>query len=85
VVLLASPDKPRRASLLPPRCVFILDRKNLVDDLEGLADRLEGLRVSGALPSAVNIVTGPSRTADIEKVLTIGVHGPGEVVTILFG
>jgi L-lactate dehydrogenase complex protein LldG len=39
--------------------------------------------IGGALPSAIAIVTGPSRTGDIEQTLTVGVHGPGEVHVVL--
>jgi L-lactate dehydrogenase complex protein LldG len=35
------------------------------------------------LPSALHVITGPSRTSDIENDLTIGVHGPASVVVIL--
>jgi L-lactate dehydrogenase complex protein LldG len=39
--------------------------------------------LGGSLPSSVAIITGPSRSADIEQRLTIGVHGPGEVHVVL--
>jgi L-lactate utilization protein LutC len=39
--------------------------------------------VGADLPSSLAIVTGPSRSADIEQKLTVGVHGPGEVHVVL--
>lgn len=78
VVLLAGPDSPRGRSLLPPVHVSVLSVKKL---LPGLPDLFRELGTD--LPSEVAIVTGPSRSADIEQMLTIGVHGPGEVHVVL--
>ena len=78
VVLLAAPEEPRARSLLPPVHVAVL----AVDDLlPGLPELFAEL--GPGLPSSVAIVTGPSRSADIEQQLTIGVHGPGEVHIVL--
>jgi L-lactate dehydrogenase complex protein LldG len=74
VVLAASPDEPRARSLLPPVHVTVLEAGRI---LPGLAELFAEL--DGELPSALAIVTGPSRSADIEQKLVIGVHGPGEV------
>jgi L-lactate utilization protein LutC len=83
VVLLAGPDEPRGRSLLPPVHVSVLEVDRLVP---GLAELFAELGPD--LPGSVAIVTGPSRTgpsrsADIEQVLALGVHGPGEVHVIL--
>jgi len=78
VVLLAAPEEPRARSLLPPVHVTILDEDDL---LPGLAELFA--EVGPSLPSALAVVTGPSRSADIEQSLTIGVHGPGEVHIVL--
>lgn len=78
VVLLAGPDNPRGRSLLPSVHISVLAVDNV---LPGLADLFRELGTD--LPSEVAIVTGPSRSADIEQTLTIGVHGPGEVHVVL--
>jgi L-lactate dehydrogenase complex protein LldG len=78
VVLAASPEEPRGRSLLPEIHVSLL-RENRV--LSGLAELFAEL--GGELPSALAIVSGPSRSADIEQRLTIGIHGPGEVHVVL--
>jgi L-lactate utilization protein LutC len=78
VVLAASRDEPRARSLLPFVHVSLLAEDRI---LPGLAELFEAL--AGELPSALAIVTGPSRSADIEQELVVGVHGPGEVHVVL--
>ena len=78
VVLAASPSEPRARSLLPEVHISLLREERI---LTGLAELFEALGPD--LPSQLMIVTGPSRSADIEQVLTIGVHGPGEVHVVL--
>jgi L-lactate dehydrogenase complex protein LldG len=78
VVLEAGPDEPRARSLLPPVHVAILDAERILPGLPELFREL-----GGELPSALAIVTGPSRSADIEQKLVIGVHGPGEVHIVI--
>jgi hypothetical protein len=74
LVLTGGAGRPLTASLLPPIHLAVLNRSQIVGDLPA-ALQLPGLREA---PAAV-LITGPSRTADIEMTLTIGVHGPGEV------
>ena len=78
VVLAASPEEPRAASLLPEVHVSLLREDRIVP---GLAELFEALGTD--LPSALAIVTGPSRSGDIEQTLVVGVHGPGEVHIVL--
>ena len=80
VVLAASPEEPRARSLLPQVHVSLLRSDRILSGLPELFDAL-----GAELPSALAIVTGPSRSADIEQTLTIGVHGPGEVHVVLVG
>src|SRR5439155_1673645 len=77
-VVLLSSDEPRARSLLPYVHVSVLREDRI---LPGLAALFEALGTD--LPSSVAIVTGPSRSGDIEQQLTVGVHGPGEVHVVL--
>jgi L-lactate dehydrogenase complex protein LldG len=78
VVLEAGPDEPRARHLLPEVHVSLLPESRIVPGLEELF-----AAVGSALPSALVIVTGPSRSADIEQRLVVGVHGPREVHVVL--
>lgn len=81
VVLDSSAAGGRGASLLPPAHLCVVRASTVVaqtgDVLRPLGDR------PGGLPSNLLLVTGPSRTGDIEQILTVGVHGPGAVHLLL--
>lgn len=70
----------RSLTLVPPRMTAVLDTGAVVPDL---CDLLVLLAAAKPLPGNVNIITGPSKTADIEGIPVTGVHGPGEVHIIL--
>jgi L-lactate dehydrogenase complex protein LldF len=74
LVLTGGSGQPLTASLLPLVHLAILREQDIQEDLRQVLS-LEALKQA---PAAV-IITGPSRTADIEMALTIGVHGPGEL------
>ena len=77
VVLLARPGEPRSFSLLPPVHIAVAERGQILPDLFDLfADRKE-------MPSGLVLITGPSKTGDIELKLVTGVHGPGEIHVVL--
>ncbi|MBW2272256.1 MAG: LUD domain-containing protein [Deltaproteobacteria bacterium] len=71
------PGQGRALSLLPPVHVALLRARDLVADLGVFFEDVT--REDRALESALTFVTGPSRTADIEMVLTQGVHGPAHL------
>jgi L-lactate dehydrogenase complex protein LldG len=78
VVLAAGPHEPRARHLLPDVHVSLLSEERI---LPGLAELFTA--VGSDLPSALAIITGPSRSADIEQRLVVGVHGPREVHIVL--
>lgn len=65
----------RALSVLPPVHLVIARREQLVPDLDA-AFALLRQRYGANWPSALTLITGPSRTSDIEKVLVMGAHGP---------
>ena len=81
LVLLHRPGQGRAISLLPPVHVAVVRAADLLPDLAALFRRLA---TDPRYPaSAVTLITGPSRTGDIEFVITKGVHGPREVHIVL--
>jgi len=85
LLLVSDAGRPRSTSLLPPCHVALFDRTALVESLAQVGVFLEAWHegpVSGARGGVITIITGPSRTADIELTLTRGVHGPKEVHAI---
>jgi L-lactate dehydrogenase complex protein LldF len=82
VVLRSGPGTMRRRSLLPPRAVFVFGADDIHADLPAAFAAL-GLTQGSQRPAAVTLVSGPSRSADIEHDLVIGVHGPGDAWAIV--
>jgi L-lactate dehydrogenase complex protein LldG len=68
----------RRMFVYPPIHIIIAYENQFVDYLETAYKRILG-KYGNDLPSLITIITGPSRTADIEKTLVLGAHGPKEL------
>lgn len=82
VILSSKQHLGRTATVFYPVHIIIAYAGQLVADIEQGLERMMQKYGSG-LPSMINLNTGPSRTADIEKTLVVGVHGPGEVFCFL--
>jgi L-lactate dehydrogenase complex protein LldG len=84
VVVATSSNEPRSVSLLPPVHIAIAEHSQLLPDLFDLFDLFSPADASAKSPPAcLTLITGPSKTGDIELRLVTGVHGPGEVHVIL--
>jgi L-lactate utilization protein LutC len=82
LVMLARPGQERVASLLPPLHIAVVERSQILPDLYDAIARLQSLGFEG-LPSNAVLITGPSKTGDMELELTTGVHGPGRWCVIV--
>lgn len=75
-----TPDEPRLLSLVPPLHIAVLDAEALEDTL---FDVIERHGWAGGMPTNALLISGPSKTADIEQTLAYGVHGPRELVVLV--
>lgn len=80
LVLWPDAQEPRLMSLVPPVHVAILDAARLY---ENFADMLASEAWNAGMPTNALLVSGPSKTADIEQTLAYGIHGPSQLIVLL--
>ena len=73
----AAPVERRLASTLPSTHIAIVETNRLVPDMPAVFSQIRPEQTN-----YISFITGPSRTADIERVLTIGVHGPEKLIIV---
>jgi len=81
LVLSWGPGRRRSTPLVPPMHVALVPLSRLVATY---AEAIDVLAALDPAPSGMQLVTGPSRSADIEMKLVKGVHGPGQVHVVLY-
>nr|WP_144928831.1 lactate utilization protein C [Paenibacillus bovis] len=83
VVLLSDKGKARSVSLLPKIHVAIIPKSSIVPRMTQAMQHIKRLEEQGRKPSCINIISGPSNSADIEMNLVVGVHGPLKAIYII--
>ncbi|MCG7923255.1 MAG: lactate utilization protein [Candidatus Thiodiazotropha lotti] len=80
LVLMPDRDEPRLMSLVPPVHIALLEATKLY---QSFAEVIEEERWADGLPTNTLLISGPSKTADIEQTLAYGIHGPKQLITLL--
>lgn len=84
LVLSAEGGRGRSVSLLPSMLFAIIPAERLVTRMgQALSELREQYPEESLIPSSINLITGPSRSSDIENDLTVGIHGPGKVFAVI--
>ncbi len=83
LAFLSGPDNPPSLNILPDNHIAVLQARDIYGDYETLWEKVRATFGKGVLPRAVTLVTGPSRSADIEQTLQLGAHGPKRLHILL--
>ena len=85
LVIKSLPGQDRLTSLLPPIHVAIIEQERILASLDDLITKLLlDLEENGKLDSCLTLISGPSKTADIELNLVLGIHGPKDLYVIIW-
>ena len=85
LVLVSGADNPTTLSFLPEVHFILIRASDVVGSYEEAFDRLRAIYGEGSLPRTVNLISGPSRTADIEQTIVRGAHGPKRLHVVILG
>jgi L-lactate dehydrogenase complex protein LldG len=85
LVLTSGPDNPTTINFLPETHIVAVRADDIVGDYESVWDAFRLRFGRGALPRTVNMITGPSRSGDIEQTILLGAHGPRRLHIVVVG
>ena len=85
LMLASGPDNPTTLNFLPDTHIVVVDAKDIAGDYESVWARVRETFGTDALPRAINMITGPSRSADIGQILILGAHGPRRLHVLVVG
>ncbi|HEX2655479.1 MAG TPA: lactate utilization protein [Xanthobacteraceae bacterium] len=85
LMLTSGADNPTTLNFLPDTHIVVVDAKDVAGDYETVWQRLRDKYGEGTMPRTVNMITGPSRSADIGQTLILGAHGPRRLHVMVVG
>jgi L-lactate dehydrogenase complex protein LldG len=83
LILISGPDNPTTLNFLPETHIVVLPKRAVTGSYEDVWDSLRARFGEAEMPRTVNMITGPSRTGDIEQRIELGAHGPRRLHIIL--
>lgn len=83
--LVSGTDNPTTLNFLPEAHTILIAASDIVGSYEEAWDRVRAIYGQGTLPRTVNLISGPSRTADIEQTIVRGAHGPSRLLVLILG
>lgn len=85
LVLQSGSDNPTTLNFLPETHIVVIDAADIAGDMETIWATVREEHGKGAMPRTINMVTGPSRSGDIEQKILLGAHGPRSLHIIVVG
>ena len=76
LIMTSGPENPSTLNFLPDNHIVVVSGRDVTGDYEAMWDKVRAAYGRGQMPRTVNMITGPSRSADIEQTLLLGAHGP---------
>jgi L-lactate dehydrogenase complex protein LldG len=85
LAMVSGSENPTTLNFLPDNHIVVISAADIAGDYETIWRRLRDQFGKGTMPRTVNMITGPSRSADIEQTLLLGAHGPRTLHIIIVG
>lgn len=85
VALLSGPDNPTSVNFLPDHHIVVVQASDIAGDLETVISDIRAKYGKGQMPRTLNLISGPSRSGDIQQTMLLGAHGPRAVHLFVVG
>ncbi|MGE0502867.1 MAG: lactate utilization protein C [Rhizobiaceae bacterium] len=85
VVLESGPANPTTVNFLPEHHIVVVDVEDIAGDMEAVFAKVRKKHGKGRMPRVVNLISGPSRSGDVEQKIVLGAHGPRALHLIVVG
>jgi L-lactate dehydrogenase complex protein LldG len=85
LVMVSGSDNPTTINFLPEHHIVVVDAADIAGDLEAVLAKIRTRYGKGEMPRTVNLISGPSRSGDVEQKIILGAHGPRALHIIVVG